>query len=157
MNMRDPVRSYRESAVRGASPLGLIVILYDEMVRSIRKSRDCFERGDIEGRGKALMHVVEVIGYLQSILDFEKGGDVARNLASFYNFMRMKLLEIHIKPSPEGLDMLAAEFAKLSAAWRQVDEAQSQPSAPGAMQSIPSLGVTSAATEAEANLAAMGR
>lgn len=119
--MRDPVRSYRESAVRGASPLGLIVILYDEIVRSIRKALHAFETGNIEARAKALTHAVEVIGYLQSVLDFEKGGDVARKLSQFYNLMRAKLLETHITPTRDGLEMLAREFAKMGAAWQQAE------------------------------------
>ena len=125
--MRDPVRSYRESAVRGASPLGLIVILYDEIVRSVRKALQAFERGDVETRGKQLTHAVEVIGYLQSILDFEKGGQVARNLSDFYNFMRGKLLQIHITPSREGFEELAREFAKVGAAWQQAERSLTQP------------------------------
>jgi flagellar secretion chaperone FliS len=134
--MRDPVRSYRESAVRGASPLGLIVILYDEIVRSLRKASRALELGDVEGRSRALNHVAEVIGYLQSILDFEKGGDVARNLSNFYNLMRGQILQIQAAPTPEGLEMLAREFAKVGAAWQQAersltpssaDEQKSQP------------------------------
>lgn len=128
--MRDPARIYRESAVRGASPVGLIVILYDEIVRSIRKAQRAFERGDIEARANALTHAVEVIGYLQSILDFEKGGEIARNLANFYNLMRAKLLDIHIAPTHDGLEMLAREFAKVAAAWQQAERGTVQPAAP---------------------------
>lgn len=135
--MRDPAKMYRESAVRGASPLGLIVILYEEIVRSIRKALRAFEGGDIEGRGRELTHAVEVIGYLQSILDFEKGGDVARNLSSFYNLMRCKLLEIHISPTREGLEMLAREIAKVGAAWQQAERALTQPAAGPAANETP--------------------
>lgn len=127
--MRDAARMYRESAVRGASPLGLIVILYDEIVRSIRKAMRAFESGDIESRGKALTHAVEVIGYLQSILDFDKGGQVACDLSQFYNLMRIKLLETHIKPTREGLELLANEFAKVAAAWQQAERLMAQPGA----------------------------
>jgi flagellar secretion chaperone FliS len=124
--MKDPAKMYRESAVRGASPLGLIVILYEEIVRSIRKAIRAFESGDIEARGRSLTHAVEVIGYLQSILDFEKGGNVARNLSSFYNLMRGKLLEIHISPTHDGLEMLAREFANVGEAWQQAERALTQ-------------------------------
>lgn len=137
--MRDAAKMYRESAVRGASPLGLIVILYEEIVRSIRKAIRAFESGDIEARGKALTHAVEVIGYLQSILDFEKGGDVARNLSSFYNLMRGKLLEIHISPTHDGLDLLAREFAKIGAAWQQAERSLTQPAA-SQMQKVIDIG-----------------
>lgn len=126
MTMKDPARMYRESAVRGASPVGLIVILYEEVVRSIRKALRAFEAGDIEARGRALTHAVEIIGYLQSILNFEKGGEVARNLSDFYNFMRGRLLEIHIKPTHDGLEMMAGEFAKLAAAWQQAERSLAQ-------------------------------
>ncbi len=121
MTMRDPARMYRESAVRGASPVGLIVILYDEIVRSIRKAVRAFDAGDIEARGKALTHAVEVIGYLQSILDFEKGGDVARNLSNFYNLMRAQLFDIHITPTHERLEMMATAFARVAATWEEVE------------------------------------
>lgn len=137
--MRDPAKMYRESAVRGASPLGLIVILYEEIVRSIRKAARSFEGGDIEARGKALTHAVEVIGYLQSILDFDKGGDVARNLSSFYNLMRGKLLEIHISPTHDGLELLARECAKVGAAWQQAERSLAQPAA-SQMQTVIDIG-----------------
>ncbi len=167
--MRSPERSYRESAVRGASPLGLIVILYDEIVRSIRKAIRAFEAGDIEARGKALTHAVEVIGYLQSILNFDKGGDVARNLSNFYNLMRAKLLEIHIAPTQEGLELLAREFAKVGAAWQQADRSLSQPAEQGVDQTssatpdanphgeIRTAGVAGAIGAAEEPLTAMTR
>jgi len=155
--MRDAARMYRESAVRGASPLGLIVILYDEIVRSIRKAMRAFESGDIENRGKALTHAVEVIGYLQSILDFDKGGKVAHDLSQFYNLMRVKLLEIHIRPTGEGLEMLAREFAKVAAAWQQAERliARQHASAqnpPAARIDIPAANV---GTAVEASLIAL--
>ena len=81
--MTDPARMYSESAVRGASPLGLIVILYDELIRNIRKAQRAFEAGNVEQRSNSLRHALEVVGYLHSILNFERGGDVARNLARF--------------------------------------------------------------------------
>jgi flagellar secretion chaperone FliS len=148
--MRDPARTYRESAVRGATPLGLVVILYDEIVRSIRKAQRAFESGQIEARAKELTHAVEVIGYLQSVLDFEKGGQVARNLSNFYNLMRAKLMEVHITPTHDGLEMLAQEFAKVGAAWRQAEQATAQPaSISGGPRNIPIAATGNAAAAAD--------
>jgi flagellar secretion chaperone FliS len=139
--MRDPVRSYRESAVRGASPLGLIVILYDEIVRSMRKASHAFDTGDVEARTKAFNHSVEVIGYLQSILDFEKGGEIARNLSNFYNLMRAKLLQTQAAPTHDEIAMLAREFAKVGAAWRQAELSLAQPATDAAKSSEPGVHV----------------
>lgn len=120
--MKDPAREYRESAVRGASPIGLIVILYEEIVRSIRRAQRAIQQNDIEQRTLALNHAVQVIGHLQGILDMEQGKDVARNLSRFYGVMRAKVLEANVESSHEKLEMLAREFSGLVQTWRKVDE-----------------------------------
>ncbi|HTV59246.1 MAG TPA: flagellar export chaperone FliS [Verrucomicrobiae bacterium] len=120
--MKDPAREYRESAVRGASPIGLIVILYEEIVRSIRRAQRAIRQNDIEQRTQALNHAVQVIGHLQGILDMERGKDVARNLSRFYGVMRAKILEANVESNQEKLEMLAREFSGLVQTWRKVDE-----------------------------------
>src|SRR5262249_48991972 len=113
---------------------------------------------NIEVRTKELTHVVEVIGYLQSILDFDKGGQVARNLSNFYNLMRAKLMEVHIAPTQTGLEMLGREFAKVGAAWRQAEQAASQPGATAAaVPEIQMVAPTNASTANEGHLVAMDR
>ena len=48
--MKDPARAYRESAVRGASPVGLIVMLYEEVLRTLRRAQRAIQQNDIEAR-----------------------------------------------------------------------------------------------------------
>jgi len=119
--MRDPARAYRESIVRGASPVGLIVILYEEIIRSIVRARRALHENNIEQRTLALTHALHVIGHLQAVLNFEKGGKVARHLTLFYTVMQSKILEINIRPTVEALDWLVAEFSKVAEAWQEVD------------------------------------
>jgi len=121
--MRDPAKEYRESAVRGASPVGLIVILYEEIVRSLHRAHRAVRRNDIEQRTLALTHAIKVIGHLQGILDMGHGGSVARNLSRFYSVMRAKILEANVQSNPETLELLAREFSGMVEAWRRVDEA----------------------------------
>jgi flagellar biosynthetic protein FliS len=90
--MNNPARTYRENAVRAASPVGLIVILYEEVVRSLRRAQRGIQQGNIEQRTLGLTHAVRVIGHLQSVLNFDDGGDVARNLSAFYNGARTEIL-----------------------------------------------------------------
>jgi len=158
--MRDPVRSYRESAVRGASPIGLIVILYGEIVRSIRKAQRALGAGNIEDRSNALTHVAEVIGYLQSILDFERGGQVARELSQFYGLMRAQVFEVNVSPTHEGLEALANQFEKVATAWEQTDRAASEQAkvSNNSTTDILSTSIPSRSeAAAESQLAALGR
>jgi|HubBroStandDraft_6_1064221.scaffolds.fasta_scaffold86967_2 flagellar protein FliS len=126
--MRDPVRMYRESAVRGTSPVGLIVILYEEIVRAIRKAQRGLAQNNIEQRTLQLSHAMMVVGHLQAILDFRAGGEVAQNLSRFYNTMRDKMLEANVQASHETLEWLATTFSEHAAAWKEVDRAVANPS-----------------------------
>ncbi|MGH9685666.1 MAG: flagellar export chaperone FliS [Candidatus Acidiferrales bacterium] len=119
--MRDPARAYRELAVGGASPVGLIVILYEEVNRCLRRALDAVRRNHIERRTRELSHAIVVIGHLQSVLDFEKGGQVARSLSNFYNLSRVKILECSGPNAAQILEGLAAEFTGLAEGWQQID------------------------------------
>lgn len=123
--MKDVTRAYRESEVRGATPVGLIVILYEEVVRSIRRAQRSLQQNNIEQKTLALTHALEVIGHLHATLDFEHGGDVAKNLSRFYTFSRAKILEANVQSNYQTLEMLANEFASFAQTWRQVDRAVS--------------------------------
>jgi flagellar secretion chaperone FliS len=119
--MTDPVRIYRESAVRGASPVGLIVILYEEVVRSLRRAQRSLRTGDIQERTNALTHAINVIGHLRGVLNFEKGGRVASQLAVFYDLMQAQILAANIAPTDAALESLVAAFTTLKETWRAVD------------------------------------
>jgi len=120
--VRDPARAYRESAVRGASPVGLIVILYEEIIHSVRKAQRSLQSGDIEERTHALNHALAVVGHLQGVLNFEKGGQVARDLSMFYGFLRVKILDANVRADNPTMEWIAAECAKIKRAWELVDQ-----------------------------------
>jgi flagellar protein FliS len=124
--MNDPVRIYRESAVRGASPVGLIVILYEEIIRSLRRAQRALRAGQIEERTNALTHAINVIGHLRGVLNFEKGGRVAQDLAVFYDMMQAQILSANIAPTDAGLETLATAFATVKETWQAVDREVSE-------------------------------
>lgn len=124
--MKNPALMYRESAVRGASPVGLIVILYEEIIRSLRKAQKALKHGQIEQRTHELTHVIEVIGYLQSILDFDKGGAIALQLSTFYNFARTQVVDANAKSSDATIEALVTQFSAMRSQWQQVENAANQ-------------------------------
>ncbi len=73
-------QSYRESAVRGATPLALVVRLYEQMIEDLRQVANAIEQNDIERRSNRIKHALLVIAHLQSTLDFAQGGKVAQDL-----------------------------------------------------------------------------
>src|SRR5271155_5270760 len=119
--MTDAARAYRESAVRGASPVGLIVILYEEIIHSMRKAQRALQSGNIEERTHALNHALAVVGHLQGILNFEKGGQVARDLSTFYDSARTKILEANVKNDSAAIEWIVTQCSVIKQAWALAD------------------------------------
>lgn len=123
-----PARAYQQSATLGASPVELVVLLYDAALGSLHRAAKAIDSRDIEKRTVALNHVLEVTAELQAALNFERGGEVARQLDGFYTVVGKQVLEASVKNSRPAVEALIAQFASLRHAWAEVER-----SAPGAM------------------------
>ena len=113
--------AYRQIAVQGASPVGLVVMLYDSALTSLYRAMRAIDAGDVEARTEHLNRALDVVGQLQGSLDLGRGGATARCLSDFYAVARAKMLEAGIANSKEILTELAVHFASVRDAWREVD------------------------------------
>jgi flagellar secretion chaperone FliS len=131
--------SYREAAVWGARPVQLVIILYEQAIEDLRRAMIALEKNDIEGRTREINHATSVIGQLHGSLDMEHGGDVARNLANFYNVVRGCLIEVQRTQSAKLLEQQISHLVLLHEAWLEVERATAA-SKPPSGGSTPSVG-----------------
>lgn len=115
--MIDARRSYQESAIRGATPIELVVVLYDSAIEDMRRALVAMQQNDIETRCRQMAHALIVLQQLQGTLDFERGGDAARQFEQFYSLVRAKLLEAQIRNSPETLREQLRYFSEVRDCW----------------------------------------
>jgi flagellar protein FliS len=123
----DAKASYREAAVRGASPVRLVICLYEQAIEDLRLAVIALEKGDIETRTRGINHALMVIAQLQGSLDMERGGDVARNLARFYGVVRAGLVEAQMKQSVRILEQQISQLAVVYEAWLEVERVTAAP------------------------------
>jgi len=131
-NTMDARRLYRETSVRGATPVELVVILYDTALEDMRSALAAMQRGDIEGRTHHISHALIVLQQLQGTLDFERGGAAARQFEQFYSLVRAKLLEVQIRCSPELMQEQMRYFSEVRDCWLEANRALLKPKSPGA-------------------------
>jgi len=117
--MNHPAQTYRQFSVQGATPLGLVVMLYDRAIADLRRAIAAIEAHDIEQRTKHLNHFFSVIAELESSLNHEREGSVAKNLAMFYKYARAQAINATVKNSKEILSHLYEHFSTLCGAWRE--------------------------------------
>jgi flagellar secretion chaperone FliS len=119
--------SYREVAVTGASPVRLVVCLYEQAIEDLRQAVLALEKGDIEGRTRKINHAITVLGQLQGSLDMVRGGDVARNLERFYNLVRTGIVDAQFKQSARILEQQISQLVLVYEAWLEVERATASP------------------------------
>jgi flagellar protein FliS len=109
--------AYRENAVRGASAIELVVVLFDVAIDDMRRAACAIQTGDIEERAQAIRHAMLVLQQLQGTLDFERGGEVARYFEQFYNLIRGNLLESQLRNSPQLMRQQIQFMAEVRDCW----------------------------------------
>jgi len=117
--------SYREAAVRGASPVRLVICLYEQAIEDLRQAVVALEKGDIEARTRKINHAITVLGQLQGSLDMHRGGEVARNLERFYNVVRAGIVEAQLKQSAGLLGQQISQLVLVYEAWLEVERVTS--------------------------------
>lgn len=119
---------YLENSARGASPLGLIVKLYEQIVEDLRLAIAALDANQIDKRTNAINHAILILEQLQGRLNHESGGEVARNLERFYNVIRDKLLQAQVLQSKSQIADVMAAVLEVRDAWQQAERAQNSAS-----------------------------
>lgn len=129
--------TYQQVTARSASPVGLIVLLYDNAIECFHCAVRAIDANDVERRVAELNRALVIVGVLQSALDHRRGGNVAPQLEQFYNLARAQMLQASIQCSTPILKSLIAQFVSVRDAWKQVEDSERKSSkeAPSTMLS----------------------
>ena len=138
MNTTDEARrQYQDSAVQGATPIELVVLLFDSAIDDMRRALTAMRGGDIEARSVQIGHAMMVLQQLQGTLDFERGGEAARQFEQFYNLVRAKLLEAQIRGSSDLMVQQIGSMAEVRNCWVEAKRLLQPPPAASFQQVVP--------------------
>jgi flagellar protein FliS len=121
MSAQDSVSAYFQSTAVGASAVGQVVALYDTILRDLRRAIEALASNQVEKRIDSSNHAIMVIGELQGVLDFERGGEVANTLSSFYSVVRAMISQAATHGSLKKFNEIIGMVAQLRAAWSEVE------------------------------------
>jgi flagellar secretion chaperone FliS len=110
-----------ETTIADASPEQLILMLHDGLLQSIHNGRLAMEEGRIAEKGEAISRALAILTEgLMPALDLERGGDIAGNLASLYEYMITRLMLGNLQNDAGHLDEVAKLVQELKGAWQQL-------------------------------------
>ena len=122
MNANDPVHAYKETQIKTANQIRLIVMLYDGAIRHLNLALDSFSEGHhrYDVINNHIIAAQDILSELTASLDFEKGGMLAKNLFSLYTFMNRQLMESNMKKDPGPLSTVKKHLSELRDAWDEI-------------------------------------
>lgn len=114
--------SYGRIANTETNPLKQIVMLYDGAIKFLNLTAADIEASDFVAKAEHSNRALDIINYLQSILNFERGGDVAPVLDNLYR----RITVLVIRASAELDANLMRRAADLLVPVRDAWETNSQ-------------------------------
>ena len=110
-----------ESAVMSASPHQLIVLLFDGALSALVRARLFMQQGELAAKGEALSKAINIIDNgLKAGLDNEKGGEIAANLSSLYDYMIRRLMLANLRNDVEAIEEVEGLLTNIADAWKQI-------------------------------------
>lgn len=117
MSYNNPANKYKQSAVASASREKLLLMIYEAAIKFCKKAIIAAEAKNIGDRGLYIGRVYDIVMELNNTLNFEVGGEIARNLESLYNFMAEELTKANISGDPKHLQTVLKLLTTLNDGW----------------------------------------
>jgi flagellar secretion chaperone FliS len=114
---------YQKQNVNGASPLQLVIMLYDGALRFMEAGKHAMAHGNLEKQNYYFQKSEKIVIELMSCLDMEKGGEVARNLFALYGYVLNELVSANIEDKPEPVERAIRVMSDLRESWSEIDKA----------------------------------
>jgi flagellar protein FliS len=111
---------YRNNQVTTAPQKKLIIMLYDGAIRNLKLAEIAMENKDIEKINTHLIKAQDIIMELMTTLNFEAGGDIAKNLYQLYDYMFFRLVRANIDKNIDYVKEVKKYMEELRDAWEQI-------------------------------------
>lgn len=110
------------TGVNTANNVQLIQMLFDGLNDSLSSARGHIQNRAIEDKSRALARASRIVIGLQSVLDFQRGGELAQNLNDLYTYVTSRLFHINAHNDLEALNEVQGLMRDIAEAWRTLPE-----------------------------------
>jgi len=101
-------------------PQQLVVMCCRAAIRDLEQAREFQRSGLSDAVNDKVRHAQDIVTELLVGLDYERGGELARNLSRIYNFILRQLTGIHGKQEEPCYDQLIQILNNLKSAWEEL-------------------------------------
>ncbi|MFM8755810.1 flagellar export chaperone FliS [Limnohabitans sp.] len=110
----------RVTGVASADNVQLIQMLFDGLLESLAMAKGHMMNGVIDEKSKAISRAARIVVGLQGALDFDQGGELARNLNDLYSYVTRRLFHVNAHNDLEALAEITSLMKDISEAWQNL-------------------------------------
>jgi flagellar secretion chaperone FliS len=112
--------AYHPCALEGASPVELVVALYDGIIRFLNLAAEAVDRADVNARRVAVKRALDIIIHLQAHLRIDISDSPAETLSEFYASTFAQILQASQSASRPKFEHAIHCVRNVREAWKKV-------------------------------------
>ena len=113
-----PQDVYRKQDVLTATPIDIIVMLYDALKKNIILGRKKIKKADVQGAHDHLLKAQQIVIELINSLDMNY--EISEGLLAIYEFILKTLEEANLKKDEQTLEPLEEIIGSLRETWKEI-------------------------------------
>jgi flagellar protein FliS len=110
---------YAENNILHQTGVELVCLLYAESISRISLALEALDRNEIPERAAAVGSAMAIVVELQSSLDIEAGGQIAKDLALLYDYIQDRLITGHAEQQSEPFVQARQILETLLDGWHE--------------------------------------
>lgn len=120
MVMSNAYEKYKTQEVSMASPMALIVMLYNGCIKQLKLARMAIEKKEYEEANTCFKKSQDIITELMSSLDFRY--EISNNLMALYRFIYGEIVRINASKDTEKIGPIVSILSDLRDTWAKVEK-----------------------------------
>jgi flagellar protein FliS len=111
--------AYKKTSVETASKEQILLMLYQAAIKNCKKAMEAIEQNNISKKGEYIGKMQDIVVELSNSLDFEIGGEVAKELSSLYDYILYSSTQANIKIDKSHLEGCLRVLNTLYDGWTE--------------------------------------
>ncbi|MBL8059486.1 MAG: flagellar export chaperone FliS [Chthonomonas sp.] len=120
------VDTYRQNSVLTASPLQLVILLYDGALRFLHAAKEAMLRKDLYEQNANLQKAQSIVSELSAGVNVSQGGELAENLLGLYSYCFNEIVDANLNDKVENVDRCISVLNQLRESWIELEKQQRQ-------------------------------
>ena len=112
-------QAYHKTEVATADPKKLVILCYEGVLFSLKKAKTKLYAEEYEAKAKAVQKALDILNELRGALNFEKGGEIARNLESLYSYWTQHIIKAGMSRDPRKFDPVISMLEEIKSALKE--------------------------------------